>query len=100
MKDDLFLLEKSEIAREILAYLAEHPDAQDTIDGIVEWWLLKQTIKYQTKMVRKALEDLINKGFILEKKKGDSQVRYGINQSKYEGIRILLNKRPDDIKKE
>jgi len=100
LKNDPCLTAKSEITREILAYLLEHPDAQDTIDGIVEWWLLKQKIKYQTKMVREALEELINKGFILEKKKGDSQVHYEINQSKHEGIRILLNKRPDDIKKE
>jgi hypothetical protein len=30
---------KTEIAREILAYLLDHPDAQDTLDGISQWWV-------------------------------------------------------------
>jgi len=32
--------------REILAYLADHPDAQDTLAGIFEWWLLERKITY------------------------------------------------------
>lgn len=30
------------IARELLRYLVCHPDAKDTLDGIVQWWLRQQ----------------------------------------------------------
>ena len=30
---------RSHVAKAILAYLLEHPDAQDTLAGIAEWWL-------------------------------------------------------------
>lgn len=41
------------IMQEILAYLSEHPDAEDTLAGIAEWWLLKQKVRH--KMYSKAL---------------------------------------------
>ena len=29
-------------AREILRYLREHPEAQDTVEGIMVWWVSEQ----------------------------------------------------------
>ncbi len=91
MKNDLCLTAKSEITREILAYLLEHPDAQDTIDGIVEWWLLEQEIKYQIAKVKEALSELVRNGFVLEKKMKDSLIHYQINRQKIDDIRIFLD---------
>jgi hypothetical protein len=31
-------MNKAQISNEILAYLVEYPQAQDTLEGIVEWW--------------------------------------------------------------
>ncbi len=90
VKDKSFL-DKSDIAWEILAYLAEHPDAQDTIDGIIEWWLLESKIKYQIAAVGKALSELVKNGFVLEERAGDSQTRYQINRQKMDDIRIFLD---------
>ena len=89
---DLCWSGKSQIAHEILAYLAEHPEAQDTLDGIVQWWLLEQKIRYQTNMVREVLAELVNKGLVIEREGRDSRIHYRTNQSKSEEIREFLNK--------
>ncbi len=84
---------KSQIAHEILAYLAEHPGAQDTVEGIVEWWLLEQKIKRRTAQVKEALTQLVAEGLVLERKGKDSRVYYRLNRRKYGAIRALLKGR-------
>ena len=75
---------------QILAYLVEHPEAQDTLEGIVEWWLLERAIRYQKSEIIKAISELVAKGFIVEEKGRDSQTHYRINHRKYKEIRNLL----------
>ena len=87
VKRDLGITEKSQISHEILAYLVEHPEARDTLEGIVEWWLLERRIKRQKDQVKKALSELVARGLVLEHKGGNSQTQYRINQSKYEEIK-------------
>ena len=81
---------KSPICLQILAYLVEHPEAQDTVDGIVEWWLLERQITHQITRVKEALSELVAKGWILEYRGMDSQVRYRVNQNKYKEVRELF----------
>lgn len=90
MKEDFCFKDKSQIAHEILAYLTDHPDAQDTFEGIMHWWLLDQKIKYQIEIVKETLTELTKNGFLLEHKGGDSQIHYRINKEKYEEIQALL----------
>jgi len=68
--------EKDAAAGEILSYLANHPQANDTLEGIVEWWLLQQKIEYQTKVVSEALADLVERGFLVKEVTKDSRVHY------------------------
>ena len=91
MNFDLPVTNKAQISNEILAYLVEHPEAQDTLEGIVEWWLLEQEIKFETARVKEALSELVAKGLILEKKGSNSQRHYRINQSRFEEIKKLVN---------
>ena len=93
VKCELLINDKSQIGSEILAYLVNHPEAQDTLEGIVEWWLLERAIKFQEAQVKKALSDLVAKGLILEKKGTDSQVYYRINQIKYREIQALFKQK-------
>ena len=93
MKGALCFPGKAQIAREILAYLAEHPEAQDTLDGIIQWWLLEQKIKYQTTMVREAIAELVAEGFVLEYKSRDSQIHYRTNRNRSGEIKKLLHAR-------
>jgi hypothetical protein len=90
---DLIVTDKSQIGNEILAYLLDHPKAQDTLEGIVEWWLLERQIQFQTARVKEALSELVAKGFIFEKKGPDSQIQYRIRQSKYKEIQALFKQK-------
>ena len=93
MKEALLINDEFKIGNEILAYLIDHPNARDTLEGIVEWWLLEQQIKFQTARVKDALSDLVARGLILEKKGSNSHFHYRVNQSKYEEIQELFNQK-------
>ena len=90
------IIDKFYIKNEILKYLLEHPDAQDTLEGIIEWWLLQQKIKFQTARVKEALLELVVKGFILEPNETDlgelkeDKILYRMNRSKLEKIKKLV----------
>lgn len=82
--------DKPQLARQVLGYLAENVEAQDTFEGIVEWWLLEQRIKHQTAAVREALKELTARRLIVERRTRDSRVHYRINRGKLKEVRELL----------
>ena len=43
-----------ELAREVLDYLAEDSGAMDTLQGIAEWWLLRQRVRRVVRQVERA----------------------------------------------
>ena len=88
------LTDESGVAHLILAYLLANPDAQDTLEGIVEWWLLHQHILQQTHNVKQALAELTERGLITTRTGADSRVRYGIKRGKREEIESLLRDWP------
>lgn len=89
-KESLCPLRKRQIAREILAYLTEHPEAQDTLGGIVQWWLLERQIKYRIAEIRECLIDLRDKGLIYEIKSGDCQIHYRVNRKMLGEIQRMI----------
>ena len=91
MKRSPPIIEPSEIAQDILAYLVEHPGAQDTVQGIVQWWLLEQEIQRRTAQVQAALAELVARGLVLERQGKDGRTRYRINRRRSAQIRELLN---------
>ena len=90
MNRDLLITDKSQIGNEILAYLADHPKAQDTLEGIVDWWLLERAIKFQEAQVKKALAELVDKGWVIEQTGKDSKIHYRLNQSRFEEIKKFV----------
>jgi hypothetical protein len=93
MKGDVCLPDKSQIARELLAYLAKHPDAQATLDGIVQVWLSDRGNKYTPTMVYEVVKDLVLEGAILESKIPDSHSVYRLNLAKRNRMKELLIKK-------
>jgi hypothetical protein len=84
--------EKQEVACDILAYVAEHPEASDTLEGIVEWWLLRQKIEYQTRIVKEALGELVEKGLLVKQMTKDSRIRYRANEEKVRELESLIQR--------
>src|SRR5262250_2047659 len=81
---------KRQIAHDILAYLADHPSAEDTVEGIVEWWLLDRRIRRESKKAKEALSDLVDKGLVLERAGRDARSRYRINAVRLGDIKRAL----------
>jgi DNA-binding transcriptional regulator PaaX len=79
-----------EVGKFILGFLLKNPDAEDTLEGIVEWWLMRERIEYETGRVRAALEDLVEKGFVLERKRSGSDMRYRLNERKVREVQSYL----------
>jgi hypothetical protein len=65
-----------------LVYLSTHRNAQDTVEGIAEWWLLEQRIRHVITEVKKALSELVAHGLVLERGSRDGRVHYRLNPRK------------------
>ena len=76
----------------ILSYLSDNPDAGDTFEGIVEWWLLDQRIKFETRNVSEAVSRLVSDGLIVEHEEADSRTIYRVNTTRKKTIRAILSK--------
>jgi hypothetical protein len=75
-------MRRSRIARAILNYLHQYPAAQDTLDGIVEWWLPQQRIRTKPAVVQRTINELAARGFVLQHRAIDSRIHYRSNRRK------------------
>lgn len=87
--------QQSELPRQILGYLARHPDAQDSLEGILQWWLLEQQIMHWESQVRETLDELVAQELLIEHVGGDGRTHYRINRRKAAQIRALLQPGPE-----
>lgn len=83
--------EQRDVCYFILSYLTQHPDAGDTFDGIMEWWLLEQKIRFEMRNVFEAVARLVAEGLILEHVGSDSRVTYRVNRTREQAIRSMLS---------
>ena len=75
-----------QIGYRILNYLVENPNAQDTLEGIVEWWLLDRLTVSNVTKVKEALANLVAAHLVLERKGKESRTYYKINSHKLKEI--------------
>ena len=95
MKPGIPITGKPQVVSKIVAYLMEHPEVQDTLEDIVEWWLLEQQIKCRTVQVKEALAELVARGFVLERKGSDGHLLYRVNRRRFGEIRELIMGKDD-----
>jgi len=65
-----------QVANEIKRYLQKCPTASDSLHGITGWWLERQRIAENIRIVEKALQNLKDEGFIDERKNEHSSSVY------------------------
>jgi hypothetical protein len=76
-------------SRGILDYLVRHPDAKDTIDGILKWWLPEN--EWDEEEVQEALDNLTSKGWLTKRQTTASQTVYGMNKDQRKEIDDFLD---------
>lgn len=64
------------LGREISAYLLAHPDAADTLTGIMQWWLPRLRYEESIESVRQALALLVAEGVMRRIERRDGSVLY------------------------
>ena len=82
---------RNPVAQVILSYLLAHSEAEDTIEGIIDWWLLEEPVKHRKKEVQAALDELVSQSLITTRTSEDSRIRYRINNRKMKEVRELIS---------
>jgi Fe2+ or Zn2+ uptake regulation protein len=79
-----------EMALKILRYLAENPNAADTAEGILHWWLLDRAIVEEEAAMRRALDCLVERNLIVAIQAIDARRHYRLNAEQIEETRKLI----------
>ncbi len=80
----------AELKRHVLGYLIDNPGARDTMEGLSQWWILQQSIEQESARVRKAVEQLVAEGLLLESAGPDGRAHFQVNPQAESTILDLL----------
>lgn len=70
-QDDTAIMQ---LAAEIERYLAAHPHAADSVDGVLHWWLRRQRYEESMTKIQRALELLVQRGAVTKRVLGGQVV--------------------------
>lgn len=79
------------LTSEILSYLLRNPAAEDTLEGIVEWWLVEERLFQATHQVRGALATLHEQGFVSSRTLADGRVLYRLDPERESDAKAALS---------
>ncbi len=74
-RDDL-----SKISKELIAYWKENPEAQDTLEGIAQWWFSQRGQTLATEDIKIVLEELVRQKKIVVRQLIDGTILYSLNE--------------------
>ena len=80
------------MSRAILRNLIERPDAKDTLEGIRNWSLPRDFISREKITVQEALDFLVSREWVTERRRGSSGKIYGLNKNRLKEIQDFLRK--------
>ena len=70
--------EATEVESAVLRYLHLHPDAADTLEGIVDWWLPQQRYETARSRIESALNRLVDLGLLRTEELPDGGLLYAL----------------------
>ncbi|MDL5365617.1 hypothetical protein QSH18_08375 [Xanthomonas sp. NCPPB 2654] len=68
-----------EVADAVLSYLRAHPEAADTLQGIVRWWLPQQRYNRESGRIEAVLTSLAERGRLQVRMLPDGQFLYALS---------------------
>jgi hypothetical protein len=71
-----------EVERSVLEYLAGHPYAADTLDGITHWWLPRQRYTTAQQRIEAVLVRLVDQGVLQLRRLPDGTAMYALEASR------------------
>ena len=78
------------VIQHILRYLTKHPNAKDTMPGILRWWLPKRDVEWQEEEVQQTLDGLVARGWVTQRRTTPARTLYGLNKAKLDEIERFL----------
>jgi len=84
-----------EVIRWVLEYLISNPEAKDTAEGILKWWIPMGHPKPGYEDIEKILDFLVLKGWLTVRAVTQQEQIYGLNQKFIDQIKRYLNDRDD-----
>jgi len=67
-----------EVECSVLGYLDAHPDAADTLDGIITWWLPLQRYENARARIERVLAHLVDRGVLRRDRLPDGAELYAL----------------------
>ncbi|SDJ51640.1 hypothetical protein [Microbulbifer yueqingensis] len=71
-----YQVDTESLKTEILGYLEKHPEAQDTLDGVLQWWLVRNRVMAGLNGLQAALAQLESEGEVARVTGNDGQQWY------------------------
>lgn len=64
----------------LLKYFEKHPEAEDSLEGVMRWWLTEVSIQQEVENVERALAELIRADLLEEVRHSEQPIRYRLKQ--------------------
>jgi hypothetical protein len=68
----------TEVEASIMTYLRDHPQAGDTLDGVVRWWLPLQRFETARARIEATLEEMVTDGRLQRRTLPDGSFFYAL----------------------
>jgi hypothetical protein len=75
-----FLYAESEVQASVIEYLRQHPQAADSLDGIVQWWLPRQRYETAHERIGRLLEEMVADGILDRRTLPDGTSLYSLRR--------------------